>query len=431
VKPVALFEEHGEVLAHWASQGFRNETIICFDRHIDIKRISKKALCNLKQTKLDPLKLRELYREQAFDDRDSGAYGLDDFVYAAIHLGLTSRFVLVLTETSQFTKFDLAKILWEHLAEIPGHGSGVLETFKITDYGATAMLGDASVCLTIERLLHLLPKTECSKVDFDLDYFADEYGHYYHHPTKTVGILKQLKLAHQVVSMSYSISSGFMPDSMRILANELVGLLGCETQSLSRLSGKQLNCIKLLSRDGAISREDVIRASEQELRQLGATGIAIAAALALRAGMEEEAESFYWHSQEVGQKAYWVAYRFGLHHLSTKQYSLAVNWFSRGYPNEKYAEIDCGAVSITNSYPEICDHVELKSAFLECLCHLRLGHANTALEGLVMLSILVPNCEEVNRMGVLAAQMSCKNKLVRRFELNLHAIRGITSQWIN
>ena len=41
------FEEHGEILAHWHELGWSRETVVCLDRHLDLKRIASDDLTRL------------------------------------------------------------------------------------------------------------------------------------------------------------------------------------------------------------------------------------------------------------------------------------------------------------------------------------------------------------------------------------------------
>src|ERR1700730_8277566 len=126
---LTLFEEHGEVLAHWGRHLYRNETLVCFDHHLDLKKISETQARRLRRARADADRLRELNRDLPFRDDDRFASGLASFLYPSLMLGFISHLVWVVTESHPLSPTDLGRILWENVSLIPGHGHEALKGF--------------------------------------------------------------------------------------------------------------------------------------------------------------------------------------------------------------------------------------------------------------------------------------------------------------
>ncbi len=316
------FEEHGEVLAHWRSQGWQAETVVCLDRHLDLKRIATDDVSRLQAVTSDGA-LRDLNRDVPFRDDDAHAYGLDDFVYAAGAMGMLRRFIWVTPPSFRPTPTGLAAVLWQMLALVPGHGDEILETFEVESWGAHAQIGELSVVITNMAMLGDVPGLAGARLDIDLDYFCDEKGTVVDDPVAVAEQLRALGLATAAPTMTYSISSGFMPPSLRYLGESFARALGYEAAAAPQTRRHRWESVEAISGRNALSTEAIVGLWDRELSSLGGAGWTARSLLELQSGHIEEALHAEDQARIHGDRATWPAYALGLHLVGAKEYARA------------------------------------------------------------------------------------------------------------
>lgn len=355
------FDEHGDVLSYWCHRGFRGETMVCFDRHIDLKKIAAPHVARILEAGADPARLATLNRDLPFRDDDRFAYGLDSFLFAAAALGQLSRLVLVLPEDAPLDAIALGHALAEHLSLIPGHGEEALEHFEIGPHSAQSRILGMTIEVTTLRHLTALALPRSARVDVDLDFFVDPNGRVSHGVEEMAAALEACGISGAVESATRSITSGFLPRSHASIEAELARRLGRELAPRDRPTRRVFQSLELLATHGAVDPASLERLWRHELCALAGPGWAMRAALALRIPDLVEAERCYENARAGEQRASWVAYAFALGHLARREYRLAERWFARA------------------SSCEVVDTVEARSAILRALAAQRDGRPEEAL----------------------------------------------------
>ncbi len=326
---VAAFAEHGEVLAHWARLGYRGETVLCFDRHLDLKVLPPPQLARIEAAAGSPEALAALDRDLPFRDDDRFAYGLDSFLYAAAHLGLCRRLIWVAPEPEPLPDAALGRLLWEHVSLLPGHGAEVERTFAAGEASWRADVAGMTVEVTTLRRLAALGPRAGWRVDVDLDYFCDDEGRPVHAPREAAAALSELGLGGALDGLTRSISSGFLPRELASLAEDLAGALGLAAapggtdegaapRSMAALAG-------FLPLDGALLRD----LAAAELAPLGGPGHALHALLAIRLGDHELGAACFDRARAEGDRASWAAHALGLARMGERAYPEARAWLGR------------------------------------------------------------------------------------------------------
>jgi hypothetical protein len=356
---LVLFEEHGEVLSHWCHQHYHDETVVCFDHHLDLKKIAEPQVDRMLKVRCDVDGLRALNRDLPFRDDDKFAYGLDSFLYAAMRLGFVSHLIWVVTEPRPLSSAQLGWILWENVSLIPGHGHEALRNFKVGRHSASTQVFGKIVEVTTEKHLPSLGLTPKSRVDFDLDYFCDESGHLVHDITTTLETLSKTGLAANVETATFSISSGFLPSSFRYLGPTLAQYLSVSIEMGSEFQGRPLKALQALTSKNIADKTQLLRLWNEELSPLGGPGWSMRSVLAIRALDTRDAEYSYQRAIDEGDRASWAAYAIGLHYLKAKNYAQGAHWFARS--------IGGGT-----------DTLQARSIILTALCYCRVGSVRKA-----------------------------------------------------
>lgn len=229
-----IFEEHSQVLAHWFGSGVRNATLICLDAHLDLQfidpaRIARLAACT------SAAQVKRLESRHCLSPDRSACYGIEDFLYPAAQLGLLRRVVWV--APPHVLGGGMASAL-RALLQMEGVTIDELETFHIGAGGALEgrLLG---VALTI-CVLEQLPALELAgplRVDIDVDYFVVVPGDVlWAEPAAVAAALKSVAGPQADLTISRSVSSGFMPLKFDYIADELAALW----EGRSTVVGRQL-----------------------------------------------------------------------------------------------------------------------------------------------------------------------------------------------
>jgi hypothetical protein len=384
--PVIAFQEHDSLLESWCARGFWHQRIICFDRHLDVKRISSSQIDRLMNAPLQPAQVRALRRDLPFRDDDSCAYGFDNFVFAAHALGYVSHFVWICPEPIPLSLSQLARILWQEVSLFPNCPNAIAPTFVVDGHSVRCSMGTLTIELTTVRRLHHLQSTAVSHVDVDLDYFCDSLGVFEHNVTDVVTQLRRAKIVDQVETLSYSLFSGFLPESARGVGHELCDALG-RTLSLSEDSRQTAQeSMAALASNKRISPSDLEGFWRTELSSLGGPGFALRAVLESRLNNIESASEAYASAREAGDRAKWAAYAIGLRLLARAEYENARLWFEEVLK------------------PELVDSMQSHAALLHLLCLCRLRRYDEAVFNAQSLVIRLPMRAEGYTLGLWAAR---------------------------
>ncbi|GAB2728824.1 hypothetical protein [Streptomyces bullii] len=347
---IALHEEHGEVVASWARLGYRSESVICFDRHLDLKPLARAAAARLQH--LDGEGPIEAENRRLPIREVAGSYGLDDFYAAGATLGLVSRLTWV-RATQEADSPAARRRLLGALSVIASEPE-VLDATRFDERGAL----HTRIC-GLDLVIHT-PATfgagthdPRSRVDLDLDWFADVRTGQDHQPDELLDLLGRHGLLDNVDSMTYSVRSGFLPESRRDLAPALAGQLGRGTRQRERdaLPLPQATFTALRGDGGPVPLDRY----QSELSPLGPVGTALLGLLHLHTSGDLDQAGRCWHeAAEAGCRSSWLAYGIGLSHYRTQSFTTAGEWFRRATGDRT-------------------DTIEVKSSFLAALCTLRTG----------------------------------------------------------
>ena len=378
-------EEHGEVLERWRRLGLTDATLICFDRHLDLKPLPPRALAQLDAAMAEGTSLDLLNRPLPFQDDGAFAFGLDNFLYAAIHLGFITRLIWVYPEPRPLGAGQLAEILWSRLSLISSHGDELLANFRWSESHAASRLAGVPIEVTTVRRLPVLLDGP-AWIDFDLDYFATEDGQLLEQPQAVLDILGKVDLPHQAPTMTYSVSSGFLPAAFEWVGDALASGLG---MSLERVRSRVMPAARAQALAGTqrrVERETFEQLLAEELEPLGGAGLALAAVLATRIPDIALAEQLQARARAQGEGAYWAAYAIGLSLLESRDYAPAMRWLRR-------------------AQGQLHDTVQQHAACLEALCLARLERWSDALALATRCATRLPMRDEPVRIAAAAAAM--------------------------
>lgn len=325
------FEEHGEVLGQWHRAGFEREHVVILDRHLDFKRIESAQIERLlKVAACGPID--QLNRDLPFRDDEQYAFGLDNFLYAAVHLGFLRRVTWVLPEKNPMDAAALGEVLWNALALVPGHGDDVLSTFHVDSSAARACVAGLEIeATTLSRLAgHSFVN---AKLDIDLDFFYESDDERTHEVNEVVNILSAVGSTAQPPTMTYSIHSGFMPESYRPIGAELAQAMGFSVAEPPRRPRHAERSLAVIATGKAASVELIADLTRSELSALGGPGMSLRSVLCARGGLISAAEESHAQARELGDRATWPAYELGLAHLARKNYAEAAIWLERAQGN--------------------------------------------------------------------------------------------------
>ncbi|MBH8604924.1 MULTISPECIES: tetratricopeptide repeat protein [unclassified Thermoactinomyces] len=410
-RTIYTFEEHGEVLAHWHETGYDNETLIYFDRHLDLKKIEKAQMRRIREQGLNRKDLRLLNRDIPFRDDDLFAYGLDNFLYATTALNLVKRVIWVYPEPKPVSVAALGHVLWDLLSLVPGHGEEVKNTFKVNPHSASAQVAGMQVEITTLRRIHKLGLDPDAKIDIDLDYFYEEKGQIVHGVDEVVETLRREGMGNGEPTMTYSISSGFLPRSCRWLGEAVANKWGCTLRSLSRRRSSQGHAeqsMSVIAGKRSLDRALFQRLCQDELQPLEGPGWSLRALLALALSDIAEAERCYQRAVESGDRATWAAYSIGLFHMGRKQYEQAIQWFSR-------------------AEGQLVDTIQAHSLSLRALCECKSGQFERSLRTVERCLKELPLRLEAYKVGAVAAGelgMLSEAEKFRELEKELCGVRN-------
>ena len=219
---VLIVEEHSSVVPIWWDRQVRERTLVYLDAHLDLQYVNPERLESLEQcTTAESVQRLEKPHHLLPDQHFS--YSLKDFLYPAKRLGLINRLIWVApphVETGYSQKaFDQLEqtegVLFEELASARRVNGGWIEV---------RLLGLDIIICNYQQLEMLSLPVDCL-IDIDIDYFVTVPGDdAWINPRNVFEVLNKLFLKTELVTLSRSVSSGFMPLRYRFFADYLAAL---------------------------------------------------------------------------------------------------------------------------------------------------------------------------------------------------------------
>ncbi|WJE55805.1 hypothetical protein QRE66_30220 (plasmid) [Bacillus cereus] len=354
---ITTFEEHGEVLPFWQGTIKEPATLLYFDRHLDLKLISKTKIQKIHQRVEKNQSLSILNRDIPCREDEKYAYGLDDFLYAAIDLNLFKKIIWVSPVVKRKSNVnDLGQVFWTLLSLIPHHGTEIIDSFKKYSFGIETKIKNTTLMITtIDSLKYMQLYKESNLItDIDLDFFYNpENKNLYYKIDQVLQILKENKITDSIKTMTYSIKSGFLPEPYRRLSSILSHKLDMKLISNpARNHSVPIETMAALSNRKPINQKYLNYLQEKELNILNGIGWKLRSLLLVQMGQLVEAEKCYYQAREQGDKAFWAAYNIGMSYMKQKDYEHALKWFQQT--------------------KDVVDTIQAHSLILQILCHLHL-----------------------------------------------------------
>ena len=219
---VLTFEEHSSVLPEWWRRQVRARTLVYLDAHLDLQYIDEERLGYLEQcTTAEAVKALEKPHHLLPDHEFS--YSIEDFLYPAHHLGMIERLIWV-APPHVATGYSEAAL--SQLQQMEGLQLEELTSFKKVSGGwiEGRLLGlDITICSYQQLEMLALPVD--SLIDIDTDYFVTVPGdEAWVDPGEVFEALNRLCLKPEFITISRSVSSGFMPLRYHFFADYLAAL---------------------------------------------------------------------------------------------------------------------------------------------------------------------------------------------------------------
>ncbi|MFB4425190.1 tetratricopeptide repeat protein [Streptomyces sp. QL37] len=319
---VDLFEEHGEVAALWPQSPYRDRTVVCFDRHLDLKPLApggEEALHAAAGAGTSPAELLRRLPVRGVP----GAFGLDDFWSAAALAAALTDLVWVPSWTSYAG--------WE---------SRAVDCVSLIATGGVpvdARTGDCCLAVTLCGVrLSVVPPDLLARhldrhvtgdvvTDIDLDWLVDEHGRADH----SVDDLAELVAAcgGELSAMTWSTRSGFLPGEFRGVGPDVAGRLGLRARESSFLpSTPWPEDLMLRVHQGAGLPAHDEPAAEGGESGAGdpSPGVAVALrGLANASASPERAQECYERATAQGYRSSWLAYKIGAAYYARGDHSAA------------------------------------------------------------------------------------------------------------
>ena len=219
---VLILEEHSSVLPEWWRRRLRARTLIYLDAHLDLQYVSPKRLLDLEQcTTAEAVKRLEKPHHLVPDRNFS--YSLEDFLYPAHRLGLIERLIWV---TPPHVKTGYSRAILDRLQQMDGVLMDDLASFRTASEGwIEGRLLGLAITICNYRQLESMGLPADSLIDIDTDYFVTVPGdEAWVNPRDVFEVLDRLPLKPELITVSRSVSSGFMPLRYRFFADYLAAL---------------------------------------------------------------------------------------------------------------------------------------------------------------------------------------------------------------
>lgn len=312
---VDLFEEHGEVAALWPQRIYQDRTVVCFDRHLDLKPLTSggaEALHGLVATNGDPAALVRRLPVRGVP----GAFGLDDFWSAASIAGGLKSLVWVPSWRShpgwRSTATDAVSLI--AVDDVPPAPRARECCLSVTLCGVRLSVVPPDL-LAEHRRRHLRGDVV---VDIDLDWLVDEQGKLDHEVSDLAELVSLC--GGELSAMTWSTRSGFLPAEFRRVGRDVADRLGLRTRESSFLPATPWPEDVLLNVHRGVLPPDFTTPSDES----GAEGVVIALrGLVAAAHDPTAAETAYEDAAAHGYRSSWLAYRTGISHYQRGDHSAA------------------------------------------------------------------------------------------------------------
>ena len=217
-----VFEEHSSVLPEWWRRRVHERTLVYLDAHLDLQHVNSVRLANLQRcTTLEAVARLEKPHHLCPDAQFS--FGIEDFLYAAHRLHQIRRLVWV---APRHVRIGYSQVVFEQLQQMDGVRSKELTGFRRVGSGAIEgrLLG-LNITICNYQQLEALSLPEDALFDIDTDFFVTVPGdEAWIDPRHVVSILKRLAIKTDWITISRSVSSGFMPLRYHFFADYLAAL---------------------------------------------------------------------------------------------------------------------------------------------------------------------------------------------------------------
>jgi hypothetical protein len=377
-RPLPVHEEHGEVVGTWRALGYRDETVVCFDRHLDLKPLDLAATRRLRGARgVD--ELRALNRPLPFREVP-GAYGLDDFFAAGPVLG-SVRALWWVMPGAWVGRGAPVRAALEAIARIPADPDTVAHTRVEAGVLHTRLCG---LDLQVHTLASLRARgvPADARVDVDLDWLADGDAPPQHHPRELVDLLRALGCVDRLDSLTWSVRSGFLGAARRPYAAAVADAVARPLAPVAWADAWPVpaRCLAALRGEADPPPRAELQA---ELDPLGPVGVALGGCLAVRAGDVAAAEAAWWRAADAGLRSSWLAHGVGVAHYDADP-ARALEWLQRAVGGG-------------------LDTLEVHAATLALLCMVRVGRLDDARAGVTALARRHPFHRKLARIGALVA----------------------------
>lgn len=216
-----LFEEHASVLPHWVAQGLRDATVVCLDAHLDLQFIAPERIARMRAC-ASAGEIAQLESPHPLSPLRDACYGIEDFLYAAVQLGVLRRLVWV-APPHVLARMDLAL---QALRQMEGVTPREIDSFRRTTGGwfEGRLMGLELVVLEWQQLAKL-PLDGTIAVDIDADYFVKvPHDRIWARPRVIVTALKERLGEGCELTVARSVGTGFLALRHRFLADQLAAL---------------------------------------------------------------------------------------------------------------------------------------------------------------------------------------------------------------
>ncbi|MBJ6363198.1 tetratricopeptide repeat protein [Paenibacillus sp. GCM10012307] len=394
------FNEHGELLNYWVKKQYQNEFVIYFDQHLDFKKISEENLKILKSYSEKNQNMNELNRDVPFREYETYPYGLDNFLYAAKELNIIDHLIWVYPN-NDYTINDLQKVLITNVSLIAGFKEEVLSSFAINEYSVELSVNHLKIEITNLKYLSHIKLNKTPLIDIDLDFFYNSNKQQLHLVKEFKEYFLSLgKAWKDDPTMTYSITSGFLPEKYSYLGEQIADFFEMDIVHHSKLRTESNSITKisyLLNNNSTYLTSEIIEEVwEKVLVFYSGTGLGVKSLLFSRIGNLELAIQYYDLAKQNNVNYFWSAYNIGLIYMNQKRYALASHWFLLAEGN-------------------LTDSIQTHSLILRSICELKQGNFSESLA----LGIKCADEIGIRAEPYLIIALSCKELgLIREYKKN-------------
>lgn len=290
--------------ALWPQRTYEDRTVVCFDRHLDLKPLAPggdEALREVTATGGDPSSLLRRLPVRGVP----GAFGLDDFWSAAALAGALTSLVWVPTWRShpgwRAAATDAVSLIANGTEPLDARAEPCCLSVSLCGVRLSVVPPDL---LATHRLRHLAGDPV---VDIDLDWLVDEHGGRDHDVADLAELVEVC--GGEVSAMTWSTRSGFLPAEFRQVGRDVADRLGMRIRRSSFLPATPWpEDVLLQVHRGLVPPEFAVASGEP-----GAEGVAIALrGLSAAPDDPAAAEAAFARAAAHGYLSSWLAYRAGL-----------------------------------------------------------------------------------------------------------------------